>query len=1306
MLVRQLVAEHDPQYGIGSMTCSVYDTAWVSMISKSVDGSTKWLFPSAFDYLLKTQHHDGGWHSSSSDIDGILNTLAALLALCKHSATPLQLQSQAQDDLKHRQDRAAYYLEAKLSHWDVSATFSNGFEILVPKLLELLSAEGCCFHFTGLDLLLDSRDKASQRVNPSLLYATTRSSTAKLLEGLIGDLDFDRVSQHKISGSIMASPASTAAYLIYSSTWDNEAEAYLDHILSAGDERSIGAVPAQYPTTVFEVTQALSILLASGFSQEELGPSQLENAAAFLEACLSTDAGVTGSAPYIESDADSTARAISALCRLGRTPSAQGLIVRFEARDFFKTSTQDRNPTFRTNCLVLKALLDLLPGNNEQVSQINKTVRFIANYWWTTNGQIADQTNTATTYSKMLMADAFARLVGLWERGFAPVLDDLTLRNKVFICIYQALTRTLQDQSANGSWGRSQRCETTAYGILILTTLAPFTSAPRVKAHLTQSIEKARKYLADNFKPLADPDHVWQGKTTAGSSILFQSYILAALQTTVFHTSSTTSIENRIQIPLARIAIQTKYHARQSQFRKTPEWQIQACLVESQLFLPQLNEVRYAVFPQSHLQDDQHFDIIPFTWLAASNLERRYVGPEFLYQMMIVSFLLRQLEDYLAHYIADAFAGCLFEIEDIIQEVFDDLEQRGAKDQCHCDDHESSAQRSSAATSGTTSLIEARSVLYRLVNHVLNHPYVLMASYHNQGQLRDELLAFVLAQIGRLADASEELSAEGNEPESPQASDQTYHAFCLAFLACLVGNQSTFNGVALRRDFLETPEQQYLAAAMCRHLSIVSFMSSTVPCSPQHEKSCPRTISTRTSKFGTSRSYSRSISSASSRSSNYSDGEVSPVSSISSRSSAPSTSPISLEIPGSVKASHASVTSEPEQLTRLLSHERRLLNVCLQDLDSAGISDRTADILGLFIDQSKLADQILRDENIGSCHQPTTAIEVIEQACILQPAPLPPSKAPGRGSVAQARAALLIEPLNPLRDPSTSSSSSRNRDPLVRSQSPDSIKLTGASAVQRDFNLQRSAAASLSPRRTSRTCTEMSRIERIMSDMGDSNLPPRSRRSGHSMPKPKVNPMLRDYRHHRPRAATTSPEIGGQSLYTVPVTDALQKAKFATLQKRMTSPTPIDAETIKLAKARVQMQRKASSDASAEKSKERKAREKAEYEAARERANCLQTKAMEQARRAPSLTIEDEMPNVRTQKSQRHLKKKNSDNTESDMKEDALDQKGWVKAPPAVPVSKTAGAGQLGSNDDGEIAQGKKPRRASRLGGPRLKLPF
>lgn len=51
------------------------------MVSKVIDGRRQWLFPDSSQYVLDKQLPDGGWESYASDLDGILNTMAALLAI-------------------------------------------------------------------------------------------------------------------------------------------------------------------------------------------------------------------------------------------------------------------------------------------------------------------------------------------------------------------------------------------------------------------------------------------------------------------------------------------------------------------------------------------------------------------------------------------------------------------------------------------------------------------------------------------------------------------------------------------------------------------------------------------------------------------------------------------------------------------------------------------------------------------------------------------------------------------------------------------------------------------------------------------------------------------------------------------------------------------------------------------------------------------------------------------------------------------------------------------------------------------------
>ncbi len=848
----------------------------------------------------------------------------------------------------------------------------------------------------------------------------------------------------------------------------------------------------------------------------------------------------------------------------------------------------------------------------------------------------------------MLMVKAFMRLIRVWEQGSIPVPNDPSIRDKVIISLYQALIRTLQIQNKDGSWGSGRRCETTAYAVITLTKLASLSSAPRVKMQSTLAIRNGRDYLSKNYLSFSEPELVWTGKTTSGSSTLHQAYILAALQAPVPKQHAGPTIESHFEIPLAKVTIQTKYYGRQAWFANTPEWLIQASLVEGHLFLPQIRDVRYAVFPSDTLADDQHFAYIPFMWISANSVGKRLIGAEFLYQMMILSVLNRQFEEYMVNVVSETFAGCMFEIEDIIQSIFQELEMY-SKDQCFCGDHGNDISRSSTATT----ISDVRSVLYRFISHILNHPYVLMASTHDQAQLICELQAFLLSRVSQLSNHG---NTEGLQP-GKAPSDQTAHPYTFAFLTCIVGNQGLGGGVGLRKDFLETPEQQFLAADLIRHMSIISFMSSNAE---EQQTTAPlMQAKPRSTSFGSShRSFDRSVSSASTASSYYGEEGFSPVSPVSSVSSASSGSPHAGKFPGRSSSlpfqSNSAASEQSSQLKRLLRHERRSLKLCLDSLQEGGVDRSTASVMKLFVDFTELSEQIFSDSNIGCCFQPTTASEVIEQACILNPPPVPSKQDYQKGSVAAARAAIAIPPLltNPKSRPQSivegatiQSETIPPLPPRSSSRAPsfdqcDDRTLTpgqdnspiSAVPMERDWSWNKPVVPK---RRISRASAEVSRIERIMSDMDSIKIQPK----------------------HRPEnQRRTTSESGAEWVQQKPKIDA---------QKRLTAAADFDAEAIKLAKARLETQRHRSPHPQQRAATDLHGRAKEQAEAKRRAAVELQSRAV-------------------TEINKQDVKRRATEPTDG----------GWVKSPPSAEMVDT------------REVQARKLHRASRLGGPRWKAPF
>ncbi|KAL8748166.1 MAG: hypothetical protein Q9190_000061 [Brigantiaea leucoxantha] len=242
------------EQSFSSMSTSIYDTAWVSMVFKRDEDHEWWVFPESFGYILRSQNSDGSWGSTCSSADMVLNTLSCLLSIHKHATLSHRIPHNPYSDLQIQADKATAFLKQKLLVWDSQTSRHVASEILVPAILHELQQLGVSFQMNNLSSLLFQKESRMKRFNPYDLYHNTPSVFLHSLEAFIGVVDFDRLSHHLVNGSMMGSPSSTAAYLIYSSKWDDDCEKYLRMVIRDSGGKGTGAVPSAFPTIIFEIS--------------------------------------------------------------------------------------------------------------------------------------------------------------------------------------------------------------------------------------------------------------------------------------------------------------------------------------------------------------------------------------------------------------------------------------------------------------------------------------------------------------------------------------------------------------------------------------------------------------------------------------------------------------------------------------------------------------------------------------------------------------------------------------------------------------------------------------------------------------------------------------------------------------------------------------------------------------------------------------------------------------------------------------------------------------------------------------------
>ncbi len=191
-LMKELGERLDTGKPLGSFSPSIYDTAWLVRIRAPVR-EFKWLYPQCFQQLLETQGPDGDWDVHASELDVILNTMAALIAMKEHHEHPKlpgSSGSVTSVSLEERIYKAECRLKSRLRKWDVTSTVHVGFEILVPALLESLEKDGTKFEFQGRQTLMSMNQHKLSKFHPKMLYSQRKTTLVHSLEAFVGKIDF------------------------------------------------------------------------------------------------------------------------------------------------------------------------------------------------------------------------------------------------------------------------------------------------------------------------------------------------------------------------------------------------------------------------------------------------------------------------------------------------------------------------------------------------------------------------------------------------------------------------------------------------------------------------------------------------------------------------------------------------------------------------------------------------------------------------------------------------------------------------------------------------------------------------------------------------------------------------------------------------------------------------------------------------------------------------------------------------------------------------------------------------------------
>lgn len=446
----------------------------------------------------------------------------------------------------------------------------------------------------------------------------------------------------------------------------------------------------------------------------------------------------------------------------------------------------------------------------------------------------------------MLMVEAFSRLLTLIdEEALATdAFGDETI-TRASIVLFQGCFRTLVQQGPDGSWESSR--EASSYAALILRQAQKICFLQSLRPQINEAMDLLRKYLESARD--TSPEYLWIEKVTYMSPLLSKTYYLAALKAcddTIF-SRQPDLIGHRLRIQYDSTILKqyTKVIQKTPLFSPIPDWQIRGSAIEAALFEPLLRQRRHEIFTRENMEEDKYFAMIPLTWTACNNRAGMPASCAFMFDMMFLSVLNFQVDEFMESVAGPAFEPHFDELKSLIDDVFSGYTCNGIANGSYTP----IIQTPNGQLPSPTIHDEVRRPLERYIKHLLQHDAVQQASSRDVHALRQELKRFLHAHVTQAADNARFAKNTHQPFEDPNgnffrwvhttSADHTSCPSAFAFVSCLISfsfSPSSRNSSATpttpanstvsnkQPDAWPIAEQKYLAADLCRHLSTMCRM--------------------------------------------------------------------------------------------------------------------------------------------------------------------------------------------------------------------------------------------------------------------------------------------------------------------------------------------------------------------------------------------------------------------------------------------------------------------------------------------------